>query len=213
MGAARAKNRFYAYDAGGHRGIVKSWTDCEAKVRGRPARYRGFETLAAARAWLQAGAPYEDRSAAREQAREALPKHALYFDSGTGRGLGSEVAVTDAEGAPVLHLALPAEALTERGTHLLPAGKTNNYGELFGCLCALRAARKLGLRAVCGDSALVLDYWSKGHVTKEKRESDPDLYALAQKTFGERRLFEAKGGRLIKVPGSLNPADLGFHRE
>jgi len=211
--AKKAKNNFYAYQIDGRQGIVKSWADCEAKVRGRAARYRGFETLAAAKAWLQAGAPYADKSAAREQARESLPKEALYFDAGTGRGLGTEVAVTDAEGVPLLHLALPAEALTERGTHLLPAGKTNNYGELFGCLCALRAARKLAARKVCGDSALVLDFWSKGHVTQEKRESDPELYALAQRTFAERRAFEGAGGRLIKVPGALNPADLGFHRD
>jgi len=211
--AAKPKNHFYAYTVDGRQGIVKSWADCEAKVRGRSARYRGFETLAAAKAWLQAGAAYEDKSAAKEQAREGLPKEALYFDAGTGRGLGTEVAVTDAGGVPLLHLALPAEALTERGTHLLPSGKTNNFGELFGCLCALRAARKLAVHKVCGDSALVLDYWSKGHVTKEKRDSDPDLYALAQRTFSERRLFEAQGGRLIKIPGALNPADLGFHRD
>lgn len=211
--AKRAKNHFYAYQVDGRQGIVKSWADCEAKVKGRSARYRGFETLAAAKAWLQAGAPYADRAAVKEQAREALPKDALYFDAGTGRGLGTEVAVTDAEGVPVLHLALPEEALTERGTHLLPAGKTNNFGELFGCLCALRAARKLGVRKVCGDSALVLDYWSKGHVTKEKRESDPALLELAQRTHSERRAFEAAGGRLIKVPGALNPSDLGFHRD
>lgn len=211
--ASKPKKNFYAYTLDGRQGIVKSWADCEAKVHGRSARYRGFETLAAAKAWLQAGAPYEDKAAAKALAKEALPKTALYFDAGTGRGLGTEVAVTDAEGVPLLHLVLPAESLTERGTHVLPGGKTNNYGELFGCLCALRAARKLAVRKVCGDSALVLDYWSKGHVTKEKRESDPDLVTLAQRTFAERRLFEAGGGHLIKIPGSLNPADLGFHRD
>lgn len=211
--AAKPKNNFYAYVVEGRQGIVKSWADCEAKVTGRSARYKGFETLAKAKAWLESGARYEDKAAVKHVAREALPKEAIYFDAGTGRGLGTEVAVTDSGGVPLLHLAVSPNALTVRGTVLLPKGKTNNYGELYGCLCALKAARKLSVRKICGDSALVLDYWSKGHVTKEKRESDPELYALAQQTFVERAAFERAGGRLIKVPGSLNPADLGFHRD
>ena len=74
---------------------------------GRSARYKGFEGEAAARAWLAAGAPYERKAEKKQEAQAALPKDALYFDSGTGRGEGTEIAVSDAEGVPVLHLVLP----------------------------------------------------------------------------------------------------------
>ncbi len=211
--ASGGKNKFYAYVIGGRQGIVKSWAECEAKVRGKSARYRGFAAFAEAKAWLEAGAHYEDKAVAKKEAAEKLPKDALYFDAGTGRGLGAEAAVTDAGGTPLLHLALPHGQLTERGTHVLPKGKTNNFGELFACLCAIEAAIKTGAKKVCGDSELVLMYWSKGHVAEKTRASDPELLSLALKTAEKRSLFEAKGGRLIHVPGSLNPADLGFHRD
>jgi ribonuclease HI len=211
MGAS--KKKVYAFLVEGQTGLVRTWAECEARVKGRSARFKGFETEAAARAWLAQGAPYEHKAAKKQEAQGALPKDAVYFDSGTGRGQGTEIAVTDADGVPVLHLVLPVHDLTPRGTHFLPSGSTNNRGELAACLCALQAARKLGIKKVCGDSALVLDYWSKGHVTAKKRAEDFDLFKLAQRTAAERRAFEKTGGKLIKIPGALNPADLGFHRE
>jgi len=207
------KKKVYAFLVEGQAGVVRTWAECEACVKGRSARFKGFETEAAARAWLAQGAPYEHKTAKHKEAKASLPKDAVYFDSGTGRGQGTEIAVTDADGVPILHIVLPAHDLTPRGTHFLPAGSTNNRGELTACLCAMQAARKLGIKKVCGDSALVLDYWSKGHVTAEKRAQDFDIYKLAQRTAAERRAFEKVGGKLIKIPGALNPADLGFHRE
>jgi ribonuclease HI len=142
-----------------------------------------------------------------------LPEDAVYFDAGTGRGDGTESNVTDRAGTPLAHLEAPAHVLTRFGTIRLSPGRTNNYGELLGCYYALKVARRLGVKKVLGDSALVLDYWSKGKISAEKRESDPDLVKLATLTARERRAFEAEGGSLAHVPGGKNPADLGFHRD
>lgn len=212
MGSRSAK-KFYAFEVEGERGIVGSWSACEAKVKGRRARYRGFATRAEAEAWLASGAHYEPRAQRAEAERGVLPAQAVFFDSGTGRGEGVEVNVTDREGIPVLHLVLPEERLTVRGTAFMPKGSTNNYGELMGCLYALKVARALGVKLVCGDSALVLDYWSRGHVSREKRAEDPELARAAEAVAVERRAFESEGGRLQHVRGRVNPADLGFHRE
>ena len=207
------KNAAYAFVVEGRKGVVATWPECEALVRGRKARYRGFATRAEAEAWLREGAPYEDRGAALLRDRSALPERAVYFDSGTGAGIGAEINVTDRGGVPLLHLVLEAPELTPRGTHVLPIQRTNNYGELLACLCAMRIARKLGVRQVLGDSALVIKFWSRGHVTAKKRDSDPDLADLAGQAGRERSAFEAGGGRLAYVPGRLNPADLGYHRD
>ncbi len=213
MGSKAAKN-VYAWSAGGDEGIVPTWAECEARVAGRKgARYRGFATRAEAQAWLDAGAHYEDKALRKAQERLELPEDAVYFDAGTGRGTGTEANVTDRDGTPLAHLEAPSHALTPFGTIRLSPGRTNNYGELLGCYYALKVARRLGLRRVLGDSALVLDYWSKNHLSADKRATDPDLAKLAAMTARERKAFEAGGGTLSHVPGGRNPADLGFHRD
>lgn len=210
---SRSPKRFYAFDSEGEQGILDSWPECEARVSGRKSRYRGFATRAEAEAWLAGGARYENKAARKSEARMDLPQDALYFDAGTGRGLGVEVNVTDRAGVPMVHLARPKFPLTEHGTVRLPPDKTNNFGELLGCLYALRIAKALGRKAILGDSALVLDFWSKDRISADKRATDPDLTLLARHTAMERASFEAAGGSMRHVSGSINPADLGFHRD
>lgn len=210
---AKPKNQYYAYSVEGRTGIVRSWEECEAKVHGKAARYRGFPTFAQAKAWLEAGAPYEDRTSAKRAEQEKLPGDGVFVDAGTGAGLGVEVNVADREGVPLLHLCLKEKHLTPRGTCLLKPGRTNNYGELIALLLGLRIARRLARKALFSDSALVLDFWSRGHVTAKKRQEDPELYALARKAAEERRAFERAGGRCLKISGGINPADLGYHRD
>lgn len=209
----KSKNHFYAYRADDVEGIVDSWSECEALVSGRRARYRGFETRETAQAWLDGGAEYEKHAEKKALDQAELPESAIYFDAGTGRGRGTEVNVTDRAGVPLAHMEAPERVLTEFGTVLLSPGRTNNYGELMGCLYAMRVARRLGILLVMGDSKLVLDFWSKGRVGHERLDGDTDLKKLVDMTVRERRAFEAVGGRLEHVPGRINPADLGFHKE
>ncbi len=213
-GPSRLPGKVYGWRTEDREGIASSWDECERMVMGRSARCRAFPDREAASRWLAAGAPYEDREAARKEALRACPADSLFFDSGTGPGRGVEIRVTTMEGAPVIHLGKPAEGrLTEEGNLLLGRGRTNNYGELMACLLALRAAGAMGSLHVYGDSKLVLDYWSLGRVSRSKREDDPDLARLAGETASERRRFEAAGGILGHVSGGANPADLGFHRD
>jgi ribonuclease HI len=147
--------------------VETSWDVCERKVRGRTARYRGFTTRAEALAWLEAGAPYQDREANKAEALREFPEDGVFFDAGTGSGRGVEVRVSDREGAPMIHLAgdPPREGtLTRDGNLLLGHGRTNNYGELLACRLAILIAEERGATQLFGDSQLVLDYWSKGHV-------------------------------------------------
>lgn len=206
---AKKKNKVYAYRLDdGTTDIVGSWADCEAVVSGRNARYRGFPTRAEARAWLDRGAPYEEK---KRGLPPDLPEDAVFFDAGTGGGRGTRARVTDRDGVPLAHLAADHDTLDPEGNVLLP-GRTNNYGELFACFLGLQVARQLGSKTLCGDSKLVLTFWSRGRLGKAAAGRD-DLQELAARTAELRLAFEAEGGSLRRVPGGVNPADLGFHRD
>ena len=63
-----------------------------------------------------------------------------------------------------------------------------------------------------GDSKLVIEYWSLGKIRKETSADNPELLALVRKVQKQRKLFEKEGGKLLRVSGDDNPADLGFHK-
>ena len=204
------KKKYYAYiiPEAHKSGITDNWPACERAVKGkRGARFRGFGTRDQARAWLESGATYKDR----EAIKASLPR-AIYFDAGTGRGLGLvEINVTDESGLPLLWQALPKKDITVQGTHVIrKKSASNNFGELLACKYALEIAMKRRVPLVCGDSVLIINYWSRGLVTS--KNVSRDTVALAGEVQKLRNKFEKKGGKLQRVSGDINPADLGFHR-
>ncbi len=205
--------KYYAYLVpGGKQGVTDSWTECERVVKGTPnARYHGFKTESQARAWLVEGAKYETKPVSAPPAGKppAKLRPGLYFDSGTGRGKGVEISVTDEKGTDVLHETVPPYKLNLFGKHALSAGATNNYGELLAAKYALELALKKGVWHVFGDSKLVLEYWSQGLIRKEMPSA---TRRLAKKVTLLRQRFEAEGGEMSYISGARNPADLGFHR-
>ena len=191
------KKKYYAYSVGGESGVTDNWPECQEIVAGKNgAKYKSFESLEAAETWLEMGADYSVKQVALEDG--------IYFDSGTGAGNGVEINVTDRMGKSFVK-------------KLLPEGSTNNLGELTACKYALEIAIKemknpsTRLRAskVFGDSKLVVDYWSKGHV---KYEVGEETVKLAWEVRALRKEFEKQGGKIILISGGANPADLGFHK-
>jgi len=208
---AKKKNKYYAYSMNGSEGIVHSWPECEAIVKGQKARYKGFPSETEARTWLDGGAVYENKVKKKKKRQAELPAEAIYFDAGTGRGVGTETRVSDKDGTALTWMAVRPEEVTKEGNILLK-DKTNNYGELMGCYLALKIALKLGRKIIMGDSKLVIEFWSLGKIRKETSANDPDLLALVRKVQKERKLFEKEGGKIERVSGDDNPADLGFHK-
>lgn len=201
------KNLYYAYVllATGAQGITETWAACEDAVRGKEARFKGFMSRSGAEAWLAAGARYE----AKPKQETPVLETGIYFDAGTGRGDGTEVSVTDAAGNDLLSKVLPKAKINKHGKHNVEiVGGTNNYGELLGCKFALQIALKDGVKKVFGDSRLVIDYWSKGHI---KKELPAATRKLAMEVADLREQFEKEGGKIKHISGDHNPADLGFH--
>ena len=102
-----AKRKYYAYLVDGKKGVTDNWPECQRIVAGKNgAKFKGFESRAAAAAWLDAGADYKLKNVAVEDG--------IYFDSGTGAGEGVEINVTDKMGKKLLHKVLEKDRLNEK---------------------------------------------------------------------------------------------------
>jgi ribonuclease HI len=201
------KKKYYAYRLpNGKTGILDDWKDCEKLVSGvNGARYMSFGHPRDAEAWLKAGAAYEAKSRS-----YAKLEKGIYFDAGTGRGDGVEVSVTDEAGRDLLGNILKKSEINKFGKHLvLERDATNNYGELLALKYALMIAEKLKVKKIFGDSKLVIEYWSQWRM---KRSELPLVTVeLARSVAAMREGFEKNGGRVERISGDVNPADLGFH--
>jgi ribonuclease HI len=211
--------KFYAYylvDAN-ESGITEAWNECERITKGNKARYKSFKTFVEAEKWLSNGAEYETKKGSMSKKDDLaekylqLEKGAIYFDAGTGRGNGVEVRVTDYDGSPLLQEIIGYAKVNEHGNYYLADNRTNNFGELVGIYAALKYAIKNKIMIICGDSSLVIDYWSNGRYNKSNL-TDQDTIELIRKVKELREEFQKQGGKVKHVSGDVNPADLGFHK-
>ncbi|MGL5054176.1 MAG: viroplasmin family protein [Fusobacteriaceae bacterium] len=215
-----AKEKFYGYYIIDSKegGVLNSWDLCKKKVEGLKSRYKSFSSYEEAKSWIDGGAVYEENTKRREELqkkrlknekdREKL-KEAIYFDAGTGRGIGVEARVTNLRGDSYIYDYFP-KRVNEFGNINLGKDKTNNYGELVALYCALEVAEKEKVYEIYGDSNLILFFWSQGKCNKESLpEKTVELIEVVTK---KRKEFEKKGGKIDYVSGDINPADLGFHK-
>ena len=128
MGSMASKKYYAFFLSEKNQGICENWKDCEKIVKGREARYRSFKTEDEAREWLEAGAQYESKVKSQKSKVNLIP--GIYFDAGTGRGMGVEISITDKKGINLLHKIMPKNKINRHGKHLIPDSVTNNYGEL-----------------------------------------------------------------------------------
>ena len=215
-----AKQKCYAYFFDDmHNGIVESWAECEKIVKGTKARYKSFIDKAVAENWLSSGANYKRKISSSTPINTKLEK-GIYFDSGTGRGIGVEVRITDENKVSLLET-LPKGTIkkilketkwtvNEFGNIFLGTNRTNNFGELIGLYFALEIAKILNCSLISGDSRLVIDYWSLGHF--HENNLDLDTISYIKKVILMRKEFEKNKGLIKHISGDINPADLGFHK-
>jgi viroplasmin and RNaseH domain-containing protein len=203
--------KFYAYflEKENISGIVETWDECKTLVNGKKARYKSFPTRKECETWLGAGANYEKKAEIKKEIQENLPM-GIYFDAGTGRGIGVETRITDEKGNSLTHFNSYGYIPNEFGNIHLGKEKTNNFGELLGLLLAIDIATKGNYKHIYGDSNLVLYFWSKGIFKKDNLPSE--TVELILKVVEARKKFELSGGSVEYVSGDYNPADLGFHK-
>jgi predicted nucleic acid-binding protein len=144
--------------------------------------------------------------------KNLLKEDTIFFDVGTGRGIGAEVCVSDYMGNPIIEkLSEYKNSLNGYGNYNL--GKINNimYGELFGLYLALLISKENNkYKKIAGDNLGVINNWSKGEKISSKISFEEK--ELIDKVVLLRKEFEENGGEILYINGSINPADLGFHK-
>ena len=76
---------------------------------------------------------------------------------------------------------------------------------------AIKVAIKENIKDIAGDSELVIRWWSNGYF-KEKTLPEKTVL-LIKETIKLRKEFEKNGGKIYRISGDINPADLGFHKK
>jgi hypothetical protein len=73
------------------------------------------------------------------------------------------------------------------------------------------ALERREIKTINSDSALLVDYWSQGKVSKATRDKmDPDKLSMIEECARLRTAWERTGGKIVKISGDDNIADPGF---
>jgi len=150
----------------------------------------------------------------------------LYCDGGHSKQSGKDAwgSVTDEYGNDLLceekinDMVIKVVNLPKRGTTTIIVAnfpdvkaQQNNGAELLSMIQAMRIALRDNHDTICSDSDLVVKYWSTGHISPSAKLCEEKRSWI--KYCGElRKEFESKEGKIVKISGKDNPADLfGAH--
>ena len=88
-----------------------------------------------------------------------------------------------------------------------------NGAELLAMVGGLKLALKHGIKKICSDSNLIVNWWSQNKVNPHtKKKMDNDKIKYIEQCYLLRNQFIQEGGEIIKISGDNNPADLGYHK-
>lgn len=86
----------------------------------------------------------------------------------------------------------------------------NNGAELLAAVLGVLIALEYNYSTVCSDSSLIVDHWSRKKSDKIKDKRKKKIQHLLVDLV---KVFEKRGGELVKISGDDNLADLGYHRK
>jgi ribonuclease HI len=94
----------------------------------------------------------------------------------------------------------------------------NNGAELLSFVASLRIGIKnfqdSDINIIYTDSDLLYKWWSLGKINKKTLESmDSNKKLYLEECYRLRKEYEQRGGKIEKIKGDDNKADLGWHRK
>ena len=152
----------------------------------------------------------------------------IFVDGGHSKQSGTEAwgSVMDSSGKDLLEnnnflltdVVIKKEKLPRGERNVIVAkfndvtSQQNNGAELLAFYAGLKIALQYGHKIINCDSQLLVEWWGKGHVNSAKAKTmDPNKYKFILACGELRKLFEKKGGKIVKISGDKNIADLFSH--
>lgn len=211
---------FYAVKVGKEIGVFNTWIECNERVSGyKGAIYKKFKTH------------YEALSFIQDKIIEIYNKSTIiYVDGGFNNftkpyALGS---VVNGYGLDILNFYPELTSDMNIVTKTLPVGERNlvianfndvtiqqnNGAELLATIIGLRIAiylNNIGIKVthILSDSQLIVNHWSN---KLNRTDLDPNKVKYINELIILKQNFMLQGGRLQKISGDENLADLGFHK-
>ena len=208
---------FYAVKKGYNIGIYNSWPECQQQIQGyKGSIFKKFNTNQDAVNFISTEIPDQDSI--------------IYIDGGFNRTTGDDAwgSVVNGFGFDLI----PYSSFLLNDMELkevdLPKGKRtiivanfngvkhqNNGAELLSLVAGLRLAiylinNNIPVKTIYSDSQVVL-YWSIRLKEESAVNFDQRKVTYIRELIELRREFEKLGGKIEKVDGGSNPADLGYH--
>jgi ribonuclease HI len=212
--------KYYAVKVGKVPGIYLEWEECKRQVDGYPgAIHKSFKSKIEAERFI---------TEEKEPEQKSYEGCVVYVDGGQNKQSGKvawgRVVYMGPEGKIDLvgmypNLTTDMELVTvdlpkaPQTTLIVASFKDvvmeNNGAELLAMLFALRLASIVPeITEICSDSQLVVDYWSLG---KYKAGIIEKKLKVIQECTILRKQFMSRGGKVTKIYGDDNYADLGYH--
>lgn len=211
-------SKYYAVVKGYQPGIFRSWEECRKSVHGfKGNKYESFKTLEEAEDYINNST--QDR-------KKLKVTNCLYVDGAHNKFTGSVAlsSVVDENYCDKIEEFRYLFNDIELVTFNLPVGirtlgvanfddvksQQNNGAELLALIMGLRIAIFTNsYSTIFSDSQLMVDFWSRGYFNGNPK-MDPIKKLYIEELIGLRKKFN---GEIIKIPGKLNKADLGFHKK
>ncbi len=223
---------FYAVRNGKKPGIYKTWAECQLQTLGfSGAIFKKFKQLKDAESFLKieqyVQGPMKKAKIDYEEVKiqdVIVDASVIYTDGGQNKLTGMDAwgCVTNNKGKCIIYKYMGLLSDMTLIQRTLPAGErwcivahfndvvsqNNNGAELLALIAGLRIALATPeVTRIYTDSQLLLKYWTRGFFNRGKMDTKKIEFILL--SIDLRKQFEARGGKILKIAGKDNMADLG----
>lgn len=193
--------------------IVNSWEKTEKIIDKGGYTCKSFPTMEEAVSFVPFDTVQKTRLPSLNiKELKVIDEKGIFFDMGTGRGIGAEISVTNYLGYSLLYQLEDYKPLiNEFGKLNLGKKISILYGELYGLYLALLIAKKDKenvFKYIAGDNISAIECSLEKY--KEKNFENFEL-DLINAIINLRKELAYKC-EIYYIAGDNNPADLGFHR-